>query len=132
MIIRDGFVTNSSSTNFLIISKEELTVDYLYQKLGFLENSPIESTGRQFCQEIINGTQNGVRWFEVDEINYDSVLEIFGKKSADKYKKLSRKGYTAYIGHTGSDESYLTIHFTLDNFELDEKDIYINGLNCVW
>ena len=35
MIIRDGFVTNSSSTNFMIISKEKLSSSYLYEKLGF-------------------------------------------------------------------------------------------------
>lgn len=31
MKIRNGFVTNSSSTNFIIMSKEELTVDNLYK-----------------------------------------------------------------------------------------------------
>ena len=36
MKIRMGFITNSSSTNFLIISKEELTEDYLFKKLGFV------------------------------------------------------------------------------------------------
>ena len=132
MKIRDGFVTNSSSTNFLIISKEELTVDYLYEKLGFKSGSAIELAGRQFCEEIISGTRNGVRWFDVDEINYESILEIFGEKSAKKFNKMNKKGFNAYIGHTSSDESYLTIHFTLDNFKIDEKDFYINGLNCVW
>ena len=34
MKIRTGFITNSSSTNFLIISRKELTEDYLFEKLG--------------------------------------------------------------------------------------------------
>ena len=34
MKIRMGFITNSSSTNFLIISKNELTAEYLFKKLG--------------------------------------------------------------------------------------------------
>lgn len=37
MKIRMGFITNSSSTNFLIISKKELTEDYLFKKLGFIK-----------------------------------------------------------------------------------------------
>jgi len=132
MKIRDGFVTNSSSTNFLIISKEELSVDYLFNKLGFKENSPLEEPGLRFCEEIIFGTQRGVRWFEIDEVNYESILEIFGEKSAKKFEKLSKKGFYTNVGYTSSDESYLTVYFTMDNFELDEKDFYINGLNCVW
>ena len=35
MKIREGFVTNSSSTNFLIVSKKELDEAYLMEKLGF-------------------------------------------------------------------------------------------------
>lgn len=132
MKFRDGFVTNSSSTNFLIISKEELTEDYLYEKLGFTKGSPIESAGRQFCSEIIYGTSRGVRWFEIDEINYQAVLDVFGKESAMKYNELHNKGYKAYMGYTNSDDDYLTVFFTMDSFVIDEKDFYLNGQNCVW
>ncbi|OPY60242.1 MAG: hypothetical protein A4E56_02818 [Pelotomaculum sp. PtaU1.Bin065] len=132
MKYRDGFVTNSSSTNFLIISKEELTVDYLYEKLGFTKGSPIESVGRQFCSEIIHATSGGVRWFEIDEINYQAVLEVFGEESALKYKELNQKGYKTYMGYTSSDEDYLTVFFTMDSFVINEKDFYLNGQNCVW
>ena len=42
MKIRMGFITNSSSTNFLIISKEELTEEYLFEKLGFIKDGMLE------------------------------------------------------------------------------------------
>ena len=44
MKIRMGFITNSSSTNFLIISKEELTEDYLFKKLGFVQGGGARRT----------------------------------------------------------------------------------------
>lgn len=47
MKIRMGFITNSSSTNFLIISKKELTEDYLFKKLGFIKGGALEEQGRQ-------------------------------------------------------------------------------------
>ena len=56
MKIRIGYVTNSSSTNFLILSKKELTAQYLYKKLGFKKNSPIESAAMEMCENIIYGT----------------------------------------------------------------------------
>ena len=36
------------------------------------------------------------------------------------------------MGHTNSDDDYLTSFMTMDNFLIDDKDFYMNGLNCVW
>ena len=132
MKVRDGFVTNSSSTNFMIISKEELTPNYLSKKLGFKADSIIQSLASDLAYEIIHGTKNGVRWFEVEEINYESILQIFGKKSAEKYKELSSKGYHTYIGYTSSDDDCLSSFLTMDCFVIDDKDFYMDGTNCAW
>ncbi len=51
MKIRMGFITNSSSTNFLIISKEKLTEDYLFEKLGFIKGGALEEQGRIAVRE---------------------------------------------------------------------------------
>lgn len=132
MIIRDGFVTNSSSTNFMIISKEELSKEYLLEKLGFKAGSDLRSAADSLAADIISATEKGVRWFEVKEINYETILEVFGMKSAEKYKKLSKKNFHTYIGHTNSDDDYLTSFLTMDSFVVDEKDFYMDGKNCGW
>ncbi|MCI8650726.1 MAG: hypothetical protein HFG20_11495 [Anaerotruncus sp.] len=132
MIIRDGFVTNSSSTNFMIISKEKLNSDYLFEKLGFKKNSSISSAAFSLVDDIIGATELGVRWFEIDQIDYKTILKIFGKESAEKFKKMSKIGYHTYIGHTNSDDDYLTSFMTMDSFVIDEKDFYMDGKNCGW
>jgi len=134
MKIRDGFVTNSSSTNFLIISKEELTEDYLLEKLGFEPNSLIKSAGEQLVNSIFSGIDNNLRWHHSDSKNptYNSILKVFGKKSADKFKKLKRKGFKTYTGRTSSDEGYFTVFMTCDYFIIDKKDFYMDGRNCIW
>lgn len=132
MKIRVGYVTNSSSTNFMIMSKNELTVDYLYKKLGFKKKSAIRHKAEELCQDIINGTCEGLRWFDFDEMNEENVREVFGEKAARIFKEKKPKGFYAYIGHTGSDEGQLTCFFTTDSFEIDEKDFYLNARNCVW
>jgi hypothetical protein len=132
MKIRDGFVTNSSSTNFLIISKEELTEEYLLEKLGFKHNSPIRDAGERLASSILDNIRICLNQYEFDNKNfsYDDVLEVFGKKSADKFIKLQKKGYKLYVGRTGTDEGYMTSFMTCDYFLIDNKDFYMDGRKC--
>ncbi len=88
--------------------------------------------GSDLSDNIINGTYNGMSWYDVDKIDYNTVLKIFGEKTAKKYEELTQKGYYTYMGHTQNDSGCLTSFMTTDYFEIDDKDFYMNGLNCVW
>lgn len=130
MKIRMGFITNSSSTNFLIISKEELTEDYLFKKLGFVKGGLLEEQGRQLCNSIIAAIDGGLRYYSYDTPNYETIKEVFGDKSAMLYEK--NRSYYTYWGYTSSDDPPITQFFTTDSFEIEDKDFYLNGRSCVW
>lgn len=130
MKIRMGFITNSSSTNFLIISKEELTEDYLFKKLGFIKNGMLEEQGRMLCESIMHSINGGLRYYNYDTLNYETIKEVFGNKSAMLYHK--NEGYHTYWGYTSSEDSPITQFFTTDSFEIEDKDFYLNGRACVW
>lgn len=130
MKIRMGFITNSSSTNFLIISKEELTENYLLEKLGFVKGGLLEKQGRQLCNSIIEAIDGGLRYYSFDTPNYETIKEVFGDKAAILYEK-NRNHYT-YWGYTSSDDPPITQFFTTDSFEIEDKDFYLNGRSCVW
>lgn len=130
MKIRMGFVTNSSSTNFLIISKKELTQDYLFKKLGFVRGGALEEQGDQLCNSIMAAINGGLRYHSCDTPTYDTIKEVFGDKSAKIYEK--KKNYNIYWGYTSSDDSPITDFFTTDSFEIEDKDFYLNGMSCVW
>jgi hypothetical protein len=134
MRIRDGFVTNSSSTNFLIISKEELTREYLLEKLGFKSNSSIINAGEKLVDSIINEIKYKLRrrYSNYENPSYDDILELFGKKAAEKFKRLKKNGCKVYMGSTSSDEGFMTSFMTCDYFIIDDKDFYMDGRNCVW
>lgn len=130
MKIRMGFITNSSSTNFLIISKEELTEEYLFEKLGFIKDGMLEKQGRELCRSIMDALDGGLRYHNYDTPDYESIKEVFGEKSARLFVKS--KGYHAYWGYTSSDDPPITQFFTTDSFEIEDKDFYLNGRSCVW
>jgi hypothetical protein len=134
MKIRDGYITNSSSTNFLLISKKEITREHLMKKLGFMSESPIYEVGDSLVSNILNGIDYGL----VDDdlqgknITYEQVKDIFGEESANKFNKLTAKGYHVYYGKTDTNDDYLTAFFTMDYFIIDDKDFYLDGKDCVW
>jgi hypothetical protein len=125
-----GFITNSSSTNFLIISKEELTEAYLFEKLGFVQGGALEEQGRQLCNSILYAVNGGLRYSSYDTPTYETIKDVFGEKSAMIYKKKPK--YHAYWGYTDSDDSTITRFFTTDSFEIEDRDFYLNGRSCVW
>ena len=131
MKIRMGFITNSSSTNFLIISKKELTEEYLFEKLGFIEDGKLSEQGHILCEEIMSGLDHGgLRYFDYDVPTYENIKDIFGPKAAERFKTM-RDAYT-YWGYTSSDQTPMTQFFTTDSFEIEEKDFYVNGRSCAW
>lgn len=125
MKIRNGFVTNSSSTNFIIISKKEITTEFLFEKLGFKNDSVLADMGWELCNNLLYRP-------DTDTLNFKDIKKDFGIKTAEKWEILAAKGYNSLRGCTSSDDDSLTSFFTMDSFEIDEKDFYINGKNCIW
>ena len=125
MKIRNGFVTNSSSTNFLIISKKEITTEFLFKKLGFKNDSILADMGWELCNNLLYRP-------DIDTLNFEDIKNDFGIKTAEKWQILTTKSYNSLRGRTHSEDDSLTSFFTMDSFEIDEKDFYINGKNCIW
>ena len=134
MKIRMGFVTNSSSTNFLLITKEELSPEYIFKKLGFKKNSPMEDLAMELCNSLYSGTCLGLYHGQQDEeINENSIRKNFGEYCTEKYKYYNKKGYHTYWGQTATDDGeILTAFFTADTFEIEESGIYLNGRKCTF
>ena len=126
MKIRKGFVTNSSSTNFIVISDEELSFDYLYKKLGSNEDSVFDEEIRELCYLILNKAQR------LEFYNIDELADQYGIQLKKVYKQLKKKSLFVYTGTTSSDNDDIESFLTCEPIEFKTKGFYFNGLNCVW
>lgn len=132
MKVRIGYVTNSSSTNFLILTKKTITKEFLYEKLGFMNNSPLKEEALELCENIISSIDYAPTYFSFDEVSYNLVERLFGKYYAEKFKEKTENGYQAHVGYTQSDDGAMTGFFTTDTFEIEDQDFYINARSCMW
>jgi len=133
MKVRDGFVTNSSSTSYIIISKKELTGKYLAQKLGVTENTPNYYDIVSVCNNMVKDGKDGFYHHSYQEsLSYSLINELFGKETANKYKRALKKGYEIYCGQISSDETDYEITMCLDYIKYCDSEIYIDATDNGW
>lgn len=132
MKIRKGFVTNSSSTSFIISLKEEFSKVNFMSAIGANGNSPMNKIFEDLFQAIEDDKQNiidVVKEYQ-EEIKVGDFLQKqgFSQETANKVEQLLIDGREVYYGRLKSDgETASEIFFCCDSFVLCEENIYFNG-----
>ena len=134
MRIRAGFVTNSSSTSFLIIAREELEEGAFLELMGVAPESPIADLFRELFTEVVQSSEYvdlasvDTRW--APETWFDS--DRLSPMMIERLQQAAGKGFKAYFGRLSSDENPVQAFFCTDAFEVENERIYFNCLECVW
>lgn len=134
MKIRAGFVSNSSSTSFLIIAKDDLNKADFFELMGIELNSPIASLFVQFYEDVIHSAQK----VDFKTANKDVAAEGWFKGGRlsnhmlAKLREAKELGLKAYYGRLSSDNNPIQTFFCTDCFEMENDKIYFDGLENVW
>lgn len=134
MRIRAGFVTNSSSTSFLIITRDDLEERAFLNLMGVAIDSPIADLFRELFNDVIGASQyvdlaqvdrrtSPVDWFNDNRLSATMIARL--EKAADQ-------GLKAYFGYLSSDNTPVQSFFCSDAFEVENERIYFNYLDCAW
>ena len=137
MKIRAGFVSNSSSTSFLIISKGAFTRAQLLRLMGVDAKSPMHKLFDQLYDEFTNGVDEKVDLGAVQgNAHWNRLMgpraERLSDRMIEKLEAYRQRGWTAYYGHLDSESSPVQTFFCMDSFEEENDEIYLNGLECAW
>lgn len=121
MKIKGDFITNSSSTSFLLAFKNDYSHKKLIAASGIKENSILAEIFEDFFCSL------SYEPLEITELNrYDS--EIY----KEKIENLEKKGMKVYIGSFSSDNGLIESFFCQDAFLIEDEEIYFDGSVDIW
>lgn len=133
MYIREDYVTNSSSTSYVIISDEEINAEDLVKYLGLTKENPLYDGFYDACERIIETRYDGLYHYSyLDSFNKNVLTETFGEKTANKVMKAYEENKKVYFGTISTEYDDYEACLAMDYFSINDDAFFIDATSCIY
>lgn len=134
MKVKTDFVTNSSTTNYIVMSQGEPTMQAFFRAVGISPESMFLDVFVKLFQKFKEDMTPGLLYARrygcstIDEF----VERNFCKDTQARVKEAEAKGYDIYIGDLSSDTDSIETLFCCDSFVIDSGKLVIDATEDAW
>lgn len=135
MKIKTDFVTNSSSTCFVVMMKEELTLPQFLRLVGIENDSMFADVFINLYHCFKDDLKSLEAW--MNEYKYETIEDFvkgsfLSPRTVDRIKKAQEKGMSIYVGKMSSDNNVTETFFCCDSFVIEGDNVIFDATNDAW
>lgn len=132
MKLKMDFVSNSSSTSFVYISSDMLTLKDFMAAAGVSENSPVAPLFQDMYRELQERIEQGDTLTSVEEIENISKKDRFTDDVIAKMKAAVQQGQLVTVSSFSSENNLAELILCTEIFEMNSERFFINAYENYW